>query len=360
MDSIFREQKPFNSGKEIRMDITKRYLYTLILLPFFWTTALAQGPDSLFTKSGELLTGEIKSLNKAVLVFETAYSDSDFQIDWEEVEWLSTTNKYKIFDRTGRQFIGTLGPGKDCTDCLVIYTENDTITKALLDINLITEAQDVFKDRLKLGIHLGYNYTKASRTQQFTTRSSAGYIGDKWDINSAVNAYDTRLDSTSTSRTDANINLRVSMRNNWYGFGTIDWLSSDEQELDLRTTASTGVGNFVVRNTDSYLYLFGGLTFNNEDFLGEDGVESQSFEGLIGAQLELFGFSDISLDSKLYAYPSITEKSRIRTNFSMDLKWEFISDFELMAGFSLNYDSKPPGDTEKSDYVFSLTLGWSL
>lgn len=360
MVSIFQEQKPSNAGNIFHMNFTKRYHFTFLLLIFFWTTGLAQGPDSLFTKSGELLTGEIQSMNRAILVLETSYSDSDFRIDWEEVEWVSTEGKYKIYDTEGGQFIGKLGPGGDCTDCLVIYTSNDTITRKFADIVVITEAQESFKDRLKLGIHLGYNYTKASRTQQFTTRSSAGYIGDKWDISSALNAYDTRLDSTSTSRNDANINLRVSLRNNWYGFGNINWLSSDEQELDLRTTASTGVGNFVVRNSNSYLYLFGGLTFNNEDFLGEDGVESQSFEGLLGGQLELFGFSDISLDSKLYAYPSITEKSRIRTTFSVDLKWEFISDFELMAGFSLNYDSKPPGDTEKSDYVLSLTLGWSL
>jgi putative salt-induced outer membrane protein YdiY len=342
------------------MNFKSRYFSSLIFLSLCWTLGLAQGPDSLFTKSGELLTGEIKSLNRAILVFETSYSDADFHIDWEEVEWISTKGKYKIYDTEGTQFIGILGPGGDCTNCLMIYTSKDTIVRKFPDIAVIAEAQDSFKDRLKLGIHLGYNYTKASRTQQFTTRSNAGYIGNKWDIASALNVYDTRLDSTSTSRSDANINLRVSMQKNWYGFGNIDWLSSDEQELDLRTTASTGIGNFVVRNADSYLYLFGGLTFNNENFQGDEGVESQSLEGLIGGQLELFGFSDISLDSKLYAYPSITEKQRIRTMFSLDLKWEFISDFEIMAGFSLNYDSKPPGNTEKSDYVFSLTLGWSL
>jgi len=342
------------------MNLKGKFFSSLILLSFCWTLGLAQEPDSLMTKSGELITGEIQSLSRAVLTFETSYSDADFQIDWEEVERITTQGNYKIYDTEGKQFIGKLGPGGDCTDCLKIYNSNDTIIRKLLDIVVITEAQETFRDRLKLGIHLGYNYTKASRTQQFTSRSSAGFVGNKWDIASALNAYNTRLDSTSTKRTDANINLRVSMRNNWYGFGNVDWLSSDEQQLDLRTTASTGVGNFVVRNADTYLYLFGGLTFNNEDFLGDEGVESQSFEGLIGGQLELFGFSDISLNSKLYAYPSLTEKQRIRTMFSLDLKWEFISDFELMAGFSLNYDSKPPGDTEKSDYVLSLTLGWSL
>jgi putative salt-induced outer membrane protein YdiY len=342
------------------MDQKRKYLPGLILLACCWTLGLAQGPDSLRTKSGELLSGELQSLSKEVLVFETSYSDTDFRIEWEEVDWISTTVNFKIYDTDGTLFIGKLGPGSDCPDCLLIFTSNDTIIRKFTDISVITEAQESFKDRVKLGIHLGYHYTKASSTQQFTTRSSAGYIGDKWDITSAFNAHASRLDSSSTSRIDANINLRLSLQNNWYGFGNINWLSSDEQKLKLRTTASTGVGNFVVRTSDSHLYLFGGLTFNNEDFFGEEGTESQSFEGLAGGQLELFGFNDISLDSKLYAYPSITEKQRIRTMFSLDLTWEFISDFDLIAGFSLNYDSKPPGNTEKSDYVFSLTLGWSL
>jgi len=218
------------------MKFTCRYFFSLILISFCWLWGFAQGPDSLETKSGELITGEVRSLSRSVLTFETSYSDADFQIDWEELEWIKTTGMYKIFDTDGTQFIGKLGQGDDCTDCLLIYTTNDTITQKFGDIVVITEVQELFKDRLKLGIHVGYNYTKASSTQQFTTRSSAGYIGNKWDINSAVNAYDTRLDTTSTSRTDPNINLRVSMQNNWYGFGTVDWLSSDEQELDLRVT----------------------------------------------------------------------------------------------------------------------------
>lgn len=31
------------------------------------------------------MTGEIKSMNKGVLVIETDYSDSDFKIEWEKI-----------------------------------------------------------------------------------------------------------------------------------------------------------------------------------------------------------------------------------------------------------------------------------
>jgi len=324
------------------------------------TTVFSQESDTLLTKSGEYITGKIKKMNKEILFFETSYSENDFQIDWEQVESLISVHKYKIYDTRGNQYLGIIGSSSDSSGLLVIKTENDTITRKLSEITIIAEAQETLRDRLDLGIHLGYNFTKASSTQQFTSRSSAGYTGDKWDLTSNINSYNTRLDTTSTSRTDANINLRVSMKNNWYAFGGVDWLTSEAQQLSLRTSASFAAGNFVVRNSDTYLYLFGGMTYNNEKFSGEEAVEVQSMEGLIGGQLELFGYSDISLNSKIYTYPSITQKRRIRTLLSFDLKWEFISDFELIAGFSLNYDSNPPGNTEKSDYVFSLTLGWSL
>ncbi len=39
----------------------------------------------MITTTGDRLVGEIKSVEKDVLTLETAYSDSDFKIEWEKV-----------------------------------------------------------------------------------------------------------------------------------------------------------------------------------------------------------------------------------------------------------------------------------
>ena len=47
-------------------------------------------------ENGDVLIGEVKSLNKGVLVLETDYSDSDFNIDYDEVQGLNLTNTFVI------------------------------------------------------------------------------------------------------------------------------------------------------------------------------------------------------------------------------------------------------------------------
>ena len=52
--------------------------------------------DAVTMKNGDILIGEVKSLKKGVLVLETDYSDSDFNIDYDEVQGLNLTNTFVI------------------------------------------------------------------------------------------------------------------------------------------------------------------------------------------------------------------------------------------------------------------------
>ena len=45
---------------------------------------MAYAQDVVITTSGDRLVGEIKSVEKDVLTLETAYSDADFKIEWDE------------------------------------------------------------------------------------------------------------------------------------------------------------------------------------------------------------------------------------------------------------------------------------
>jgi hypothetical protein len=59
----------------------------LILLSIFFicSFSLLAQKDSLVFTNGNHMTGEIKSMNKGVLVIETDYSDSEFKIEWEKI-----------------------------------------------------------------------------------------------------------------------------------------------------------------------------------------------------------------------------------------------------------------------------------
>jgi hypothetical protein len=60
------------------------------------------------------------------------------------------------------------------------------------------------------------------------------------------------------------------------------------------------------------------------------------------------------------AYPGITEWGRVRTDFNFDLKYEFVFDFFVNLGFTLNFDNQPVEGADKVDYIFQTTVGWEL
>ena len=74
----------------------------------------------------------------------------------------------------------------------------------------------------------------------------------------------------------------------------------------------------------------------------------------------MFDFGDIGLLTNLFAYKSIDEADRFRTDFKFDLKYDLPYDFYIKLGYTLNYDSKPAEGASESDYVLQTTFGWEL
>jgi len=74
----------------------------------------------------------------------------------------------------------------------------------------------------------------------------------------------------------------------------------------------------------------------------------------------LFDFGDLDVNTTIYAYPGITEKGRFRTDFNLNVKYDFPLDFFINFGFTLNYDNKPAQEASTVDYVLQTTVGWEL
>jgi hypothetical protein len=71
--------------------LTSKTFITLLrtsLIPFliFFSLASYAQHDSLVLKNGNVIVGEIKSLDKGVVTIETDYSKSDFTIEWSGIK----------------------------------------------------------------------------------------------------------------------------------------------------------------------------------------------------------------------------------------------------------------------------------
>ena len=68
---------------------------TLVLLLGGAGVAFA-AQDVVITTSGDKLVGEIKKVEKDVLIFSTDYSDADFKIKWEKIATIQSTRQFVI------------------------------------------------------------------------------------------------------------------------------------------------------------------------------------------------------------------------------------------------------------------------
>ncbi|MEL4308020.1 DUF481 domain-containing protein [Joostella sp. CR20] len=323
--------------------------------------SFAQTSDTLALDNGDIIVGEIKEMKNGVLSIETDYSDSDFTIKWIKVKKISSSQYYLVTLSNGVRLNTDLRTKAKDTGVVDLSSLNEKVTVNISDIVYIKAIKTSFFSRLSASLSVGYNFTKSNNLSQFTVRSTLGYIADKWGASGSFNSVRSKQDSVAeTNRTDANIGAKYFLKNDWFMSLSGDFLSNDEQKLDLRTTIKGGLGKYIIHSNRVYFGTGAGLAWNNERFSDEDNTHRNSLEAYLGLELNMFDFDDISLYSNFTAYPSLTESGRVRTDFSLDLKYDLPYDFFLKVGFTHNFDSKPIADAAKVDYIFQTTFGWEL
>ena len=334
-------------------------LSVTILLLFVIQFGYAQMPDSIVFKNGNYIVGEIKGMDRGIITVETDYSDSDFKIEWEAIDYLKTKTLLLLSTTDGRRLYGTLeGLGDDRFRLTAV--DGTTADLAINEIVYLKSVDKGFLDRLYAGIDLGYSLTKARNQRQYTVRSRAGYIAQKWGLDLAYNSLiSTQDDVEDIKRTDGFFSFRYILPREWYVIAQVDFLSNTEQLLDLRSNAKLGLGKYFIRTNQLYWGGQAGISRNIENYQEEDD-DRQSTEAWFGTELNLYDIGDFSLLSKILVYPSLTETGRWRYDFNIDLKYDLPLDFYIKSGLTLNYDNQPVEGSSKSDYVWQTTFGWEL
>ena len=335
----------------------QRFFSLFTVLIFLCALSSYAQRDSLVFKNNDIIVGDIESMDKGVLTIGTPYSDSDFKIEWHEIEGVFTSHNYLISLSDGRQFNGKIfSLAKDSVQ-LTTFTYG-TIYASMDQIVFLKKVDDSFGSRFYCGIDLGVSLTQANNLFQISTRSTAGYEAKKWVLSAAFNFLFSRQDGTTEiQRRDGNIFYRQIFQRNWYLFPGLTYLANTEQNLDLRINLKLGVGKYFVRTNKVHWGLQVGAANNREKFTGED-KRQNSYEAFFGTDLNLFDVGDLSLITKGNAYPSITESKRWRFDFVFDIKYDLPLDFYIKLGTTINFDNQPGEGGSRTDYVIQSGFGW--
>lgn len=342
-----------------------RYYGALFISVLFSFNSWSQ-TDTLFLVNNDVIVGEIKEMNRGVLIIETAYSDSDFKVEWEKITKLVSTQKYTVAlkdrDLLTNALLSTPEKGK-----LKIEGEEKTREVPIDNIVYLRGLDDSFWSKMSASVDFGYSITKANNLRQFNADAMLGYKSKRWIIGGSYRqVFSTQDEVDPVRRIDGSLNADYSFKNGVFIGARLNFLSNTEQNLDLRTTGVIGAGYYLVRSNQLYWNVFAGPALNVEnvgsvqDISVSPAEDRRSMEGLVATELNMYDVGDLNFFTNISWYPSLTEQSRNRLDYRLDIKYDLPLDFYVKAGFSYNYDSQPAAGASESDYVILTGFGWEL
>jgi hypothetical protein len=317
--------------------------------------AQAQKTDSVWIRNGDRITGEVKSLARALLQYSTDDLGTVY-IEWEKVERISSPTYFEVYLKSGAKFYGNLGvaaPGG-------VIIGADTLP--LRDIVAMSPIQQRVLQRLTGYLDLGFSYQKAHKTSQLSTGGKVVYRGPGAETTFEITSFlEDRDDAVQTSRLSAGLMERILLGNRWSAGVILGYDQNDELDLEARQRLVGFGARNLTQSNHITLRLTGGLVAVRERYTFAD-TTSMGWEGLVGMTFNAFRYDRPKLDVTLssQAFPSFSVAGRVRLQNDLRVSYELVKDFMLTTTLFDSYDSKPPADVEKNDFGTTLAITWSF
>jgi putative salt-induced outer membrane protein YdiY len=331
----------------------------LILAP----SAHAQRRDIVVMKNGDQLTGKIRKMEHGQLFIETPYAAEPIPLDWLQVERMESTARYQLETATGKRFTGTI------TKTSTIETPNQDFRIQDADVETLLRASDVvaieskksnFWRQMKGSVDFGFSYASGSGETVTDLAASTSYTSTKYQIGGSLNSTVTgKGNSGRTNRQDISINSSIFLSRHAFVGSLVDFLRSDQQSLNLRTTLGGGYGRYFIRTNRTQLSWLGGVVYTKESYAPSSGLnpDHQNAEALLALNYDWFRFNLAEFQTSIQTFPGLSDTGRFRSNLNSSFAIKITRD--LFWKFSIwdTLDSKPPVNARKNELGVSAALG---
>lgn len=337
----------------------KKIYILFVLIALIGVKSWAQ-KDTIRLVNEDILVGEIEKLDKSVLTFSTAYSDSDFKIEWDKVLEIRSRRTFIMAFSDGDRFTGQLTSIPEEEKIVRVEHDGQSKEESLNELIFLEPIGKGALSNLSIDVDLGITLTKANNLRQLNTYIGGTYLARKWNANGFFKTVLSRQDDVADiRRMDAELGGQYYLPHDWFVTATAKFLANDEQLLDLRQTYQGGAGYYFIHNNSMYFALSGGLAVTTETY-SNDNPDRNSAEGFFGLGFQKYSIGDLSFLTTAVVYPSFTESGRYRVDLNGDLKYDLPLDFYIKLSVTYNYDSQPTEGAEDSDYVFTTSFGWEF
>jgi hypothetical protein len=316
----------------------------------------AQKADSVWIRNGDRVTGEVKSLSRALLKYSTDDLGTVY-IEWDKVDRISTRTILEVQLRSGQKFYGSL----DYADSGRVVLGADTLP--LTDVVALIPIERQLISRLSGYLDLGFSFQTANSILQLSTGGKVAYRGPRAEAVVQLSTFvEDRDDEEPNSRLSAGVLGRALLRDRWSTGILVGYDKNDELDLSGRTRIVGFGDRMLVQSNHLEFRASGGLAVAQEQYLSADS-SSASFEGLIGAVFRTYRYDRPKLDASwvVEAFPSLTIRGRWRLQNDLRLSYELIKDFMVTATTYDAFDSKPPSEgAPKHDFGITLGISWTF
>jgi len=320
--------------------------------------------DTVVLRSGNIVVGEIKTLRRGSLEFDTDEMDV-VKIDWDDIASVTSPHEHKVTLVSGDQIVGRLASAETAVLLIIGATGTDSIP--FDEIVLLQSVEASLLARTNGFIDLGTNLARANRLASILLKGKFQYADLKWSVSLTGDSYWQRQESVSqagdttserTSRNSASMGATRFVGGRWAlgGSGSVE--QNEQLDLDRRLSAFFGGGYFIIRDQGMEFFAGAGGNLNDERYVGEDA--SRTGELAAQVRFDAFDIGDLDLYTDVTSFFTPTDGGRFRTNIDARLAWELVDDFVVGINVTERLDSRPPSETAtRRDYQYAFSIGWS-
>lgn len=317
--------------------------------------------DKIYLKNGDVITGNLKELDRGKLRFKTRTMDTVY-INWVDIKSVDS-DKYLRIEKADGSFNYGVIQSSDLENELVIEDRGREVEIPILSVSTLQpiRVQESLWRRIEGDMSAGIDYKKASDILLVNLSTNLRFREEKYELAAAASWNETsRVDDQNSSRAELGVNYTRFLPNRWFWRGSAGLEQNEELGLDLRTIVAATAGRYLVRTPIIGFELNAGLAGNWED--RADGTTTTSAEGLIQSSFSVFKHTlpITRLTANVNIFPGITESGRTRVNSDITLRNEIVRSVFWDLSFYSTYDNRPPEGASKEDYGIVTSIGASF
>jgi putative salt-induced outer membrane protein YdiY len=315
--------------------------------------------DVVVMKNGDKFTGEIKKLENGILYFKAEYMVDAVQLDWARVERLDSQDPFNVSLISGKRMIGVIVELQDRT--LAVQSADAEIQGQPQEVVSIVPVEDTFWKQLTGSIDYGFSFTGGTNVIQSSLSGMASYLGERWRSQmSGSSSFNYQSGARNSGRDNLYFQYLKLVSDRWFVGTTASLMTSDQQDLTLRTSTGGAVGRDFVNSGTAGMFVLAGVDFSREKYSVGGLPDKNSAEGLLQLQFSKSAFRTLQFTGTLAAYPGLTTLGRLRLSFQSSLQREIVRNLYLKLSIYENYDNRPPSNAPKNDFGTSTSLGWKF